>query len=65
MSQAPISILQCVSELACLQLEADAGLLGSHAMLRNRNLLLLFAPDTADDGRVNQLKAAFSSFRPT
>ena len=65
MSQAPISILQCVSELACLQLETDAGLLGSHAMLRNRNLLLLFAPDTADDDRVNQLKAAFSSFRPT
>ncbi|MFC3109701.1 hypothetical protein ACFQAT_18215 [Undibacterium arcticum] len=65
MSQAPMSILQCVSEIACLQLEADTGLLGSHAMLRNRNLLLLFGPDAADDARINQLKAAFSSFRPT
>lgn len=65
MSQAPISVLQCVSETACLQLEADAGLLGSHALLRNRNLLLLFGPDSADDARINQLKAAFSSFRPT
>ena len=65
MSQAPMAVMQCVSELACLQLETDAALLASHAMLRNRNLLLLFGPGSADDGRINQLKAAFSSFRPT